>query len=145
MLAVTGPLPILQGRRFGCTQCGNCCLEPGFVYMTLEETKAMAEHLNLRLRDFRDEYGLKWDRYAQQWVIQATHGEGCPLLTTDLRCSVHPVKPIQCGTFPFWEELLDDKENWDEAKKYCPGMDAETGREYSAAEIRAILGEDRGT
>ena len=26
-------LPILRGRRFGCTQCGNCCERDGYVYI----------------------------------------------------------------------------------------------------------------
>lgn len=139
------PLPILQGRRFGCTQCGNCCIEPGFVFMYFEEMKAMAAHLEMRLRDFKDRFGVKWDPGAGQWLLSATDGQGCPLLTEDRGCSVHPVKPIQCSTFPFWQEHLDDEASWEAAKKYCPGMDAEDARVYTAEEIREIRDEVHGT
>jgi Fe-S-cluster containining protein len=71
--------------------------------------------------------------------------DGCPLLTADKGCSVHSVKPMQCQTFPFWSELIEDDSAWSDAKSYCPGMDAADGRLYSAEEIRDIAAERRGT
>ncbi len=137
-------LPILQGRRFSCTRCSHCCLEPGYVFMSFAEMRAMAVHLGQSLAVFKSKYGLTWDSDAKQWVIDA-HPKGCPLLTDTGACSVHPVKPIQCQTFPFWPELLADQEAWDASKAYCPGMDAEEGRLYTLEEIRAIRDEQRGT
>jgi hypothetical protein len=120
-------------------------MEPGYVFMTIDEMTAMADHLGQRLPDFRSSFDIEWDASMKRWAIDATSGRGCPLLTEDLRCSVHPVKPAQCRTFPFWRELLGDEESWEAAKKYCPGMDAPKGRVYSAKEIERIRDEERGT
>jgi uncharacterized protein len=138
------PLPILQGRRFGCTRCARCCIEPGYVFMSFEEMRGMATHLGLSLSVFKSRFSITWDADSHKWVIDA-HPNGCPLLTAEGACSVHPVKPMQCQTFPFWPELLADQAAWDESKKYCPGMDAEGGRLYTIDEIRAIRDEQRGT
>jgi uncharacterized protein len=137
-------LPILQGRRFGCTRCGHCCIEPGYVFMSFEEMKAIAEYLGLTLSVFKSRYDISWDPDLHKWTLDA-HPDGCPLLTPERACSVHPVKPIQCQTFPFWPELVADTAGWNEAKAYCPGMDAEDGKLYSAEEIREIAAERRGT
>ena len=132
------PLPILQGRRFGCTRCGNCCMEPGYVFFTYGEMERMAAHLSLRVDDFRQQFDVRWDPHGECWSIDATDGHGCGLLDGARGCRVHPVKPTQCAAFPFWPELLDEARVWEETKRYCPGLDAEDGRLYSAEEIRSI-------
>lgn len=112
--------------------------------MTFEEMKAMAEYLGMAVAVFKARFKISWDGDTKKWMIDA-NPSGCPLLTVDRGCSVHPVKPMQCQTFPFWTELIDDETAWSEAKTYCPGMDAAGGRLYSAEEIRAISEERRGT
>lgn len=136
------PLPILNGRLFGCTQCGNCCLEPGYIFMTFVELEQIAAHLGITVAKFKTDYDLGWDAATGQYEIDATDGTGCPLLTPDRGCSVHPVKPSQCRTFPFWDELLDDRRAWEDTKRYCPGLDAEGGRKYTQAEIRRLRSGD---
>jgi Fe-S-cluster containining protein len=112
--------------------------------MGFEEMRSIAEHLGLALAAFKRRFGVTWDDDTKKWMIDA-NPDGCPLLTPDKACSVHPVKPMQCQTFPFWPELVEDEAGWEDAKTYCPGMDAANGRLYSAEEIRAIAGERRGT
>jgi hypothetical protein len=29
---------------------------------------------------------------------------------------------LQCQTFPFWPELVDDKREWLKTAKWCPGI-----------------------
>jgi Fe-S-cluster containining protein len=131
-------LPILDGRRFGCTGCGACCKRPGFVFMSPEELTAIAAHLELATAAFRRRFGAYWDEAEQAWGIEAVDGRGCPLLDAEDRCTVHAVKPAQCRTFPFWPELLDDARAWEAAKSYCEGLDAPDGQLYSAEEIRRL-------
>jgi len=132
---MTPPVRIADGLRFGCTRCGNCCRQPGYVWISVDEMANMARYLSLPLDEFQESFDVQWDSNAQSWRIDAVHGEGCPLLDGD-DCRVHPVKPSQCKTFPFWPELLDDRNAWNEAKNYCPGMDSNSGRLYSPREIR---------
>lgn len=135
---MTKALPILHGRRFGCTRCGNCCMEAGYVFFSAAELEAMAAHLGLTAAAFRRRFKVAWDEDEEAFGIDATHGRGCPLLAKEGGCTVHPVKPIQCATFPFWAELVDEAARWEETKSYCPGLDREDGRLYSFVEIRAI-------
>ena len=37
-------------------------------------------------------------------------------------CSIHPAKPTQCRTFPFWPELVESKSEWNRTGRYCPGI-----------------------
>ena len=45
----------------------------------------------------------------------------CPFLEGH-GCSIHPAKPTQCRTFPFWPELVESKREWNRTGKYCPGI-----------------------
>ncbi len=38
------------------------------------------------------------------------------------KCSVYPARPIQCRTYPFWEELLESEESWKAEASSCPGV-----------------------
>lgn len=138
-------LPILEGRRFGCTQCGNCCVQPGYVYMTREELSNIAAHLGLTPERFRRKFCVRLDGASGEPYIHVASARGCPLLTPERRCSVHPVKPKQCTTFPFWDEMVEDRTEWEGAKAFCPGLDAPEGRLYTHPEITAIRRGHRGT
>ena len=135
---MAGALPILQGRRFSCTQCGNCCVKDGLVYVHPSEVETMAKHLDISVGSFWAKFKVRYDSSSEQPVLEAKDGLGCPLLSETRRCRVHEVKPMQCRSFPFWSDLLEDETAWDYAKQDCPGMDASEGRLYSTAEIRQI-------
>lgn len=111
-------------------------MEPGFVYISDTELSKIASHLGEKIQDLIAR--LKLQREDHRWMIDANDGNGCPLLDANKSCSVHPVKPKQCATFPFWPELLDDAAEWDAAKRYCPGIDATQGKIYTRGEILAI-------
>ena len=53
---------------------------------------------------------LRKPRNAQCYFL---HGGGC---------SIHPAKPIQCRTFPFWPELVEDGAEWEATAARCPGI-----------------------
>ena len=137
-MAAPPPLPIADGRRFGCTRCGNCCVEDGFVYMNAEEVAQIAGHLQLSVGELWARYDVQWDREAESAVLEAKGGAGCPLLDADRRCTAHPVKPAQCQTWPFWPEMLDERSEWQRAKGFCRGLDAPDGRLYPRDEIIQI-------
>lgn len=138
-------LPIVDGRRFGCTACGNCCMQPGFVYITRTELARIASHLEVAPAELRARHNMGYEASLRAWYLDATDGKGCPLLTAERRCSVHPVKPKQCATFPFWPEMLDDAEEWESVKSYCPGLDAPEGQLYDRARITRIRAGTSGT
>ena len=132
-----------KGLNFTCTQCGNCCTgAPGYVYVTLDEVKRISAFLGRsdgtlspqHLRRVGRRYSLTEDKKS---------GDCCFLKTENGKrmCSIYPVRPLQCRTWPFWDINLESPEAWDEAAQGCPGMNQ--GRHYSFVQIQVRLNAER--
>ena len=118
-----------KGLRFECTGCGNCCRNHGeyaYVYLSDREVAAIAAHLNLERRIFRERYTVIDDG----WTVLRMDQPACPFLTAENRCGIYPVRPKQCATWPFWKENLVEVEWNGPVKACCPGIDK--GPLYSA-------------
>ena len=103
--------------RFSCQRgCVKCCQREGFVYVSDQDIARLADHLNLPVADFE-----RLNIYRTKNTARLRMRGGCPFLKDD-GCSVHPAKPTQCRTFPFWPELIEDSAQWNEAASWCPGM-----------------------
>ena len=132
-----------DGLSFGCTQCGNCCTgAPGYVWISQTEIARMAEHLTITPEQVVEEYCRKiGDRISLRERRSAEGDYDCIFLeeqegTKKRICTVYPVRPLQCRTWPFWDGNLMSKENWQRASRRCPGMDR--GKEYSLKQIEAL-------
>ena len=105
--------------RFACQPgCTRCCTQKGMVYLSVDDVPRLAEFLGMSVAEFRRRYV-----YATKHRLRLRKpGQGqCPFLRAE-GCSVHPAKPVQCRTFPFWPELLDDKQQLEETAQWCPGI-----------------------
>ncbi|MDD3342674.1 MAG: YkgJ family cysteine cluster protein [Sulfurospirillaceae bacterium] len=105
-----------------CETCaGNCCIgESGYIWVTQEEIKTMAEFLECPLEDFINEYLLKV-RYRFT-IKEAIYESGYRCIFFDLdkkACRIYAARPKQCRTFPFWDYF---KENIKEVESECPGI-----------------------
>src|SRR5579862_7834232 len=105
--------------RFTCQPgCTKCCEQQGFVYLSEADVLRLAEFLEIAAADFERRYvyrtknriRLRSPRHAQCYFLKAGG------------CSVHPAKPTQCRTFPFWPELVESKREWQKTAEYCPGI-----------------------
>ena len=112
------------GLRFRCTRCGDCCTgPPGFVWVGPEDAERIAAHLGHGQDEFRRRYTREVD--GRRSLIEKPGGD-CVFLTRSggkSSCSIHPVKPLQCRTWPFWTDNLRTKARWESAGRMCPGMD----------------------
>jgi Fe-S-cluster containining protein len=52
------------------------------------------------------------------------------------RCTVYRAKPERCTTFPFWPELLESPDMWDDTAERCEGIGE--GDVYTKEEIEQI-------
>ena len=52
-------------------------------------------------------------------------------------CTVYPVRPRQCRTWPFWESTVETPADWEETRQRCPG--AGQGELICAEEISRRL------
>ncbi|MHC4547250.1 MAG: YkgJ family cysteine cluster protein [Planctomycetota bacterium] len=128
-----------DGLGFQCTQCGHCCTGPqGYVWVSPRDQEAIAGHLGLTREEFRRRY-LRLVGHLFS-LVDKPNGD-CIFLDENRRCSIHPVKPRQCLTFPFWPRLTASPESWRDVTEVCPGAGA--GPRYDPGEIRTI--QDRET
>jgi hypothetical protein len=107
-----------EGLRFECQPgCTACCEQKGFVYLTEGDLERAAHFLGITPAAF--------PREAQ-----------CNFLR-DGGCSIHPAKPTQCRTFPFWPELVESRKEWHKTAQYCPGMGQGPLVQIESAEAQA--------
>ncbi len=112
-----------DGLRFECTACGKCCRNHGdgyeYVYASFRERKALAARFELGVRRFEQEY---CDRVQGGFSFKSV-GAGCVFLDKQGQCSVYELRPKQCRTFPFWPEVLADRDIWErDVASFCPGV-----------------------
>ena len=122
------------GLRFECTQCGNCCSgDPGYVWATKEEVARIAEFLG-RPDGWLDKQQLR--RVGLRYSLTEKANGDCIFLKRangKSMCSIYPVRPGQCRTWPFWNSNLKTPEAWAAAAGTCPGMN--NGKHYDLVQI----------
>jgi uncharacterized protein len=108
-----------DGLRFRCTRCGNCCTgEPGHVWVNPEELAAIAEHRGEPV----EEVVALYTHVAYRGRSLREKGNGdCVFYDRQAGCTVYPVRPRQCRTWPFWESNVRSPEAWERTCQICPG------------------------
>ncbi len=107
-----------------CAGCGgHCCTgESGYIWVKYHEIEGIATFLDQSVEDFATIY-LKKVKHRYSLIEREREEEGdfaCIFFDDALnRCSIYPVRPLQCRTFPFWEQF---KNNTKEVQKECPGI-----------------------
>jgi len=143
------------GLQFTCTQCGNCCTGgPGYVWASDVEIRRLAEYLKLSVKEVVEQFCRRIDGrisfterrnqgnydciFLKEEKVErpASNGTDEKIIHTKRMCTVYPVRPLQCRTWPFWPELLSSLESWNRAARRCPGMNV--GRKYSLPQITEI-------
>jgi len=126
------------GLHFECQQCGNCCSGvPGYVWVSDEEAQAIAGHLKLPIDEFAKKYLRKVGRKVS--LIELPNYD-CVFLTRSdkgVGCSIYPVRPMQCKTWPFWHYNLESGDDFLENTRRCPGINR--GRLFTLEEIEGTL------
>lgn len=111
-----------EGLRFTCTQCGNCCSGgPGVVWLTESELQAIAGFRGISVGEMRINHTRL---HNGALALREFENGDCTFLDgQSRRCTVYPVRPAQCRTWPFWNSNLESPSAWERAKGVCPGMD----------------------
>jgi Fe-S-cluster containining protein len=147
-------LPVLKqpwyadGLRFTCTASGDCCTGGnGFVWLADVEIDRIAAHLNLSRKTFLKRHCRTVD--GKTSLNERCNAKGqwdCTFLTNPPAdataapcargCSIYPVRPTQCRTWPFWPENLTSRKAWNQAAKGCRGMNH--GTPYPRERIESL-------
>jgi Fe-S-cluster containining protein len=107
------------GLAFRCTRCGACCTgAPGFVWVDDEEQTAIADFL----AEDRDQFIAFHTRLLPRGRSLRERANGdCVFYKAGTGCTIYPVRPRQCRTWPFWESNLASPEAWEATCRICPG------------------------
>ncbi|MBF5059761.1 metallophosphoesterase [Candidatus Neptunochlamydia vexilliferae] len=125
------------GLRFKCTGCGKCCTGSGFVWLQEEDIETLSAHLDLPREAFLKKYTRQVGRDLA--LIDDPGSDDCIFLKDKKFCAAYEARPKQCRTFPWWKGNLESPAQWEEAKKYCEGIDHEEAPLISVAEIKKHL------
>jgi Fe-S-cluster containining protein len=108
-----------EGLRFRCTRCGNCCTgEPGFVWVGEDEISAIAAYRDEPVAQVKALYTRPFD--GERSLREKANGD-CVFFDRQDGCTVYPVRPPQCRTWPFWESNVLTPESWKRTCQVCPG------------------------
>src|SRR5579883_1227827 len=108
-----------EGLRFRCTQCGNCGTgEPGHVWISDQELADLAAHRGESIVETRALYTRLTTR--GRTLREKLNGD-CVFYDRAKGCTVYPVRPRQCRTWPFWESNVATPEDWQHTCEVCPG------------------------
>ncbi len=122
-----------EGLAFTCTQCGDCCTgAPGYVWVTREEMRALADFRGETLDEFTTQFVRQVGR---RYSLIEKPGGDCVFWNREVGCTVYEARPTQCRTWPFWSENIASRAHWEHTCKVCPGSGQ--GRVYTVEEIQS--------
>lgn len=126
------------GLRFTCTGCGKCCTGPesGYVFVDEEEILAMAAALGIDADTFGSRY-LRMTSEGSLSLVEKANLD-CVFWEEEVGCQVYEARPTQCRTYPFWPEVVESRQAWEDEAESCPGISAE-GERYTKARIERIV------
>jgi Fe-S-cluster containining protein len=108
-----------HGLGFTCTRCGNCCTgAPGYVWVNDAEVQALAAYRQEAPGEFLNLYTR---RVGSKRTLREKANGDCIFYEADKGCTVYPVRPRQCQTWPFWESNLRSPKAWQRTCEVCPG------------------------
>lgn len=126
-----------DGLRFSCTECGKCCYGfPGYVWLSPQEIIKIATFLQIDEQTFIKKFTKAVFRRLS--LKEKGDNYAC-IFFQDGKCSIYPVRPKQCKTYPFWPEIVENEQTWEEEKKFCEGIDHIDGKLISEEEITSLL------
>lgn len=108
-----------EGLRFECQPgCTACCEQRGFVYVTDDDIARAAAFLGMASAAFERQFVFRTRNRAR---LRVPRDANCHFLREG-GCSIHPAKPVQCRSFPFWPEMVESRREWRKTARYCPGI-----------------------
>jgi Fe-S-cluster containining protein len=120
-----------DGLAFRCTRCGKCCTgEPGHVWVNDAEVQDIAAY---RGEPLEQTLALYTRLVGRRRSLREKANHDCVFWDREAGCTIYPVRPRQCRTWPFWESNVATPEAWQRTCAVCPG--AGQGELISAEEI----------
>lgn len=79
----------------------------------------MTNHLKIKREEFLKQYcRFVNGKYS---LLEDDNSYDCIFLKEN-KCSLYSARPKQCRTYPFWDEIIKNKNTWKEEQKHCEGI-----------------------
>ncbi len=123
--------------RFECQKgCSNCCeIGGGYVFVSDKNILHISRYLGITAEEFTANYTHLVEDGTKRCLNDKDNAQ-CIFLE-DGKCSIYPVRPLQCRTFPFWPQNMKSEKRWAQTCQECPGIGK--GKHFSREEIEEIL------
>jgi hypothetical protein len=117
----------LKKINFSCTRCSNCCRhEPGAVFLTKSDVKAISSHLQMDTLTFLKKCCRPVERSGSM-IASLLEKVNYDCLFWNNGCIIYEDRPMQCRTYPYWPMIVESNLVLESEKGRCPGI----GRESS--------------
>jgi len=127
-----------EGLCFSCIRCSDCCRhESGYVFLSKEDASDLAAEFKMTYSQFVKKY-CRWipsANYTERLSLKEKSNYDC--IFWDSGCKVYKSRPLQCRAFPFWPNILKQKESWEKTGEECPGINR--GELHKLREIEEFI------
>jgi Fe-S-cluster containining protein len=108
---------------FKCTGCGNCCSgSSGYIWLNKQEQINISKKLNLPLKKFLEKYTfIAENKISLKEIKKKENDYWCIFLEKNKKCKIYDVRPHQCKSYPYWKNVVDDKNYLEFVLQDCPG------------------------
>lgn len=125
------------GLKFSCMQCSACCrFDPGFVFLSENDLSRLLKWSQMPKEAFLHVY-CRWVKNGAFEYLCLKEKSNYDCILWKDGCTAYEARPIQCSTFPFWDYLIANVNNWNNAARSCPGIGKL--KMHSADEILKLL------
>ena len=108
--------------KFKCQNSSNCCISRGsygYVYLSDKDLSKLSKLFKISKFLFKKKYCSYTNNFLH---LKEINKNGNCIFLKEKKCSVYSARPIQCRTWPFWNENLNPKKWNNEIMKFCPGI-----------------------
>jgi Fe-S-cluster containining protein len=109
------------------------------VFLSKTDVDILASFLNIDYNAFIKTYCRWITGYGYKARLSLKEKSNYDCVFWKEGCTVYAGRPRQCRTFPFWPDILQSAEAWDNAALSCPGIGK--GKRYDRAYIDLRLKE----
>jgi uncharacterized protein len=129
-------MKVEEGVRFQCQRCGRCCHtreEAGVVVLTEADQARLASFFGTSVEAFVGRWAR---RLGKTVVLKDGQGTRACIFLEEAGCRAWQARPLQCRSWPFWPEHLEEGAFEREVASFCPGVGK--GRTWDGETVRTI-------
>lgn len=112
-----------NGLQFECQRCSKCCrYDPGYVFLTKNDLENAAQSLKISNDNFLNKYCRKVEFGGFNRISLLERDNYDCIFWENGKCIIYNSRPVQCRTFPFWINYLEEEKDWKALAIDCPGI-----------------------